>query len=220
MHLGPLFQDTMQDCLYMKQAGNAGNVVPSLCAVRGCLDASVPCRVKVLAELLRGIHQIKMCVWEQGFVAKVCSPLHHPSTSGKLVQTCQGHLKLGDMTCLQATCVALEKVLRWQQRCSPSLWFLPGSACQDCCAPIPAPCRSTEPARGSSKRLQFASTWMRYASTSGQPPVSYSPLSPLGCECSLPCVLLLQWWLAWITMELTLSMFLVCTISVPGLSNC
>eukprot|EP00891_Asterochloris_glomerata_P003413 jgi/Astpho2/3413/e_gw1.00054.14.1_t len=28
-------------------------------------------RVKVLAELLRGIHQIKMCVWEQGFVAKV-----------------------------------------------------------------------------------------------------------------------------------------------------
>ena len=64
----PCFQATLQDYHY----------VPSLGAVQGGTDACVPCRVKVMAELLRGIHQIKMCAWEQGFVAKVCSQYRIP----------------------------------------------------------------------------------------------------------------------------------------------
>ena len=39
-----------------------------------------------MAELLRGIHQIKMCAWEQAFVAKVCSEFHHLAISDKHVQ--------------------------------------------------------------------------------------------------------------------------------------
>ena len=58
---------------------------PPFCEVQGGPDACVPCRVKVMAELLRGIHQIKMCVWEQGFVAKVCRQYNYLVTSGTYV---------------------------------------------------------------------------------------------------------------------------------------